>query len=66
MHIWVELQNWIEDSYPEVFDPDWLYGGKNRGWSLRYEKARAFWRLGARIPPVFDCGGPGIPASVSA
>ncbi|MDR9814829.1 DUF3788 family protein [Rhizobium hidalgonense] len=28
-----------------VFAPDWLYGGKNRGWSLRYEKTKAFTTL---------------------
>ena len=28
-----------------VFAPDWLYGGKNRGWSLRYKKTRAFCTL---------------------
>lgn len=39
---WVELQNWIEEFYPDVFEPDWLYGGKKRGWSLRYKKTRAF------------------------
>jgi hypothetical protein len=30
--------------------PDWLYGGKNRGWSLRYKKTRAFVTL------VPECG----------
>jgi len=39
---WVELRNWIDESYPGVFAPDWLYGGKNRGWSLRYKKTKAF------------------------
>ena len=39
---WVSLRNWIEDSYPGVFTPDWIYGGKNRGWSLRYKKGKAF------------------------
>jgi hypothetical protein len=38
---WVELRNWIDEFYPGVFAPDWLYGGKNRGWSLRYKKTRA-------------------------
>lgn len=31
--------------YPGVFAPDWLYGGKNRGWSLRYKKTKAFTTL---------------------
>ena len=42
---WAELRSWIDESYPEVFEPDWLYGGKNRGWSLRYKKTRAFCTL---------------------
>lgn len=36
------LQNWIEEFYPGVFAPEWLYGGKKRGWSLRYKKTKAF------------------------
>lgn len=39
---WAELRNWIDEFYPRVFAPDWLYGGKNRGWSLRYKKTKAF------------------------
>ena len=31
--------------YPDVFEPDWLYGGKNRGWSLRYKRTKAFTTL---------------------
>lgn len=42
---WVRLQSWIDASYPEVFDPEWLYGGKKRGWSLRYKKTKAFCTL---------------------
>lgn len=42
---WAKLRNWIEAFYPGVFDPDWLYGGKKRGWSLRYKKSRAFCTL---------------------
>lgn len=42
---WVELRNWIEAFYPDVFSPDWLYGGKKRGWSLRYKKTKAFCTL---------------------
>src|SRR6202008_321185 len=42
---WVELRSWIEASYPGVFAPDWLYGGKKRGWSLRYKKTKAFCTL---------------------
>lgn len=42
---WAELRNWIDEVYPGVFAPDWLYGGKNRGWSLRYKKVKAFTTL---------------------
>lgn len=42
---WVELRRWIEAHYPGVFNPDWLYGGKKRGWSLRYKEKRAFCTL---------------------
>ncbi|WP_233838810.1 DUF3788 domain-containing protein [Paraburkholderia sp. ZP32-5] len=42
---WTRMQNWIEASYPGVFEPDWLYGGKKRGWSLRYKKTRALCTL---------------------
>jgi len=42
---WAKLQHWIDASYPEVFEPEWLYGGKKRGWSLRYKKTKAFCTL---------------------
>ena len=42
---WTKLQSWIDASYPGVFEPDWLYGGKKRGWSLRYKKTKAFCTL---------------------
>lgn len=42
---WTELRNWIDEFYPGVFTPDWLYGGKNRGWSLRYKKTKALTTL---------------------
>ena len=42
---WTALRNWIDETYPGVFEPDWLYGGKNRGWSLRYKKIKAFCTL---------------------
>ena len=42
---WAELRNWIDEFYPGVFEPDWLYGGKNRGWSLRYKRTKAFTTL---------------------
>lgn len=39
---WKALQDWIETSYPGTFIPEWIYGGKKHGWSLRYKKSRAF------------------------
>ncbi|MEO9298458.1 DUF3788 domain-containing protein [Devosia alba] len=39
---WKALQDWIESSYPGSFIPEWIYGGKKHGWSLRYKKSRAF------------------------
>ena len=42
---WIALRHWIDASYPGVFVPDWLYGGKNRGWTLRYRKTKAFCTL---------------------
>ena len=42
---WAGLRSWIDACYPEVFSPDWLYGGKKRGWSLRYRKTKAFCTL---------------------
>jgi hypothetical protein len=42
---WTALRHWIDKSYPGIFEPDWLYGGKNRGWSLRYKKTKAFCTL---------------------
>jgi hypothetical protein len=42
---WTKLRSWIDASYPGVFAPDWLYGGKKRGWSLRYTKIKALCTL---------------------
>lgn len=42
---WIALREWIEKSYPGIFTPDWVYGGKKHGWALRYKKSRAFCTL---------------------
>lgn len=42
---WKALRSWIDLSYPDVFTPEWLYGGKKRGWVLRYKKTKAFCTL---------------------
>ena len=42
---WEKLRSWIDASYPGVFVPEWLHGGKKRGWSLRYKKTRSLCTL---------------------
>ncbi|MFN8682018.1 DUF3788 domain-containing protein [Paracoccus sp. P2] len=42
---WSALRDWIAAEYPSVFTPDWIYGGKKHGWSLRYKKSKAFCTL---------------------
>ena len=42
---WNELTNFIEAQYPGIFQPEWLYGGKKQGWSLRYKKSKSFCTL---------------------
>ena len=42
---WTALRDWIDAAYPGVFVPDWIFGGKKHGWSLRYKKSRAFCTL---------------------
>ncbi|SFM93754.1 Protein of unknown function [Pleomorphomonas diazotrophica] len=43
--LWTALRDWIAASYPGVFTPDWIYGGRKHGWSLRYKKSKAFCTL---------------------
>jgi hypothetical protein len=38
----MRVSEMIEHGYPGVFTPEWLYGGKKHGWSLRYKKSRSF------------------------
>lgn len=42
---WQALVTGIEASYPGVFAPDWIYGGKTHGWSLRFKKSKSFCAL---------------------
>ena len=42
----------IARNYPDVFTPEWLYGGKKHGWSLRYKKSKSFCTL---IPEKNRC-----------
>jgi hypothetical protein len=42
---WKRLTQWIDQSYPGIFSPDWLFGGAKHGWSLRYKKSKSFCTL---------------------
>lgn len=42
---WTLVTARIRDIYPGVFTPEWLFGGKKHGWSLRYKKNRSFCTL---------------------
>jgi len=42
---WKNVTQLIEQIYPDVFTPDWLFGGKKHGWSLRYKKSKSFCTL---------------------
>jgi len=42
---WAEVADWIAQNYPDVFVPEWLFGGKKHGWSLRYKKSKSFCTL---------------------
>ncbi len=42
---WRKVTGWIEETYPGVFVPDWIYGGLRHGWALRYRNGRSFLTL---------------------
>lgn len=42
---WTRLLRFIEDNYPGVFTPDWIFGGKKYGWGLRFKKSKSFCTL---------------------
>jgi len=42
---WKHVMQLIEQTYPNVFTPDWLFGGKKHGWSFRYKKGKSFCTL---------------------
>lgn len=44
-NFWLRIANWIAQNYPDVFAPEWLFGGKKHGWSLRYKKSKSFCTL---------------------
>ena len=42
---WTRVSDMIARNYPDVFTPEWLFGGKKHGWSLRYKKSKSFCTL---------------------
>lgn len=42
---WTLLTDFIASTYPGVFQPEWLFGGKKHGWYLRFKKSKAFCSL---------------------
>ncbi len=49
---WKRVVQFIDQNYPNVFSPEWLFGGKKHGWSLRYKKSKSFCTL---IPEKNRC-----------
>lgn len=49
---WKQVIGLIDRYYPGVFVPDWIFGGKKHGWSLRYKKGKSFCTL---IPEKDKC-----------
>lgn len=41
---WTRIVGFIDSTYPGIFAPEWLYGGKH-GWNLRYKKSKSFCTL---------------------
>lgn len=39
---WRQVEKIIAEKHPGVFAPEWLYGGKKHGWSVRYKKSKSF------------------------
>ncbi|MEN6449670.1 MAG: DUF3788 domain-containing protein [Thermoguttaceae bacterium] len=39
---WQQVEQMIAERYPGVFVPEWLYGGKKHGWSVRYKRSKSF------------------------
>ena len=48
---WERVTALIDRRYPGIFDPEWLYGVKKHGWSLRYKKSKSF----CTMIPEKDC-----------
>ena len=39
---WSQLENFISEQYPGIFNRQWLSGGKKSGWYLRFKKSKSF------------------------
>jgi hypothetical protein len=39
---WRQVEKTIAETYPGVFTPEWLFGGKKHGWSVRYKRSKSF------------------------
>ena len=42
---WKQVADIIDQNYPGIFLPKWLFGGKKHGWSLRYKKSKTLCTL---------------------
>ncbi len=42
---WKNVKKLIDQYYPNVFVPEWLFGGRKHGWTLRYKKSKSFCTL---------------------
>ncbi|MEN6578647.1 MAG: DUF3788 domain-containing protein [Phycisphaerales bacterium] len=42
---WTRLLEFIDENYPGVFTPDWIFSGKKYGWGLRFKKSKSFCTL---------------------
>ncbi len=42
---WRRIVDYIDRTYPNVFQPEWLFGGQKHGWSLRFKKSKSFCTL---------------------
>jgi hypothetical protein len=42
---WKYITHQIDQIYPKIFSPEWLFGGRKHGWSLRYKKGKSFCTL---------------------
>lgn len=43
--LWTSLISYIRETYPGIFNEDWLYGGAKHGWSLHFKKSKSFCTL---------------------